>query len=293
MRTRHDRIPLACAGCDCTSLREPKYQPKITDRTLRQADIVRYLCSMVSRSAAPAPSLRSDVAVVLMGLPGSGKGTQAQLLETAGWSHINVGGLVRSEIAAGTEWGAQVLTTMQRGDLVPSQDVQRLIAKAMNSVDLPVVIEGYPRRLSEADTLPYICGPETMIVPFFLDVPLATALARVAQRLLCHLCGWVTKERLSTICARCGGSLISRNDDNVPGTVARRLEIFKCETVPLVELYRSNGQLEIIKSVRTELEVHEQILIRIRNRCAVRPSGRSTGVLQESWHVAIRGNTLK
>jgi Adenylate kinase len=94
----------------------------------------------------------AGLAMVLMGLPGAGKGTQAQLLADQGWSHINVGGLIRSEVAAETAWGIHAAALMHRGDLVPSQDIQSLVARELERRTLPVVIEGYPRRIREAYT---------------------------------------------------------------------------------------------------------------------------------------------
>lgn len=114
---------------------------------------------------------RTGLVVVLMGLPGAGKGTQAQLLADRGWSHINVGGLIRSEVAAETAWGIQAAAIMHRGDLLPSQDIQNLVVRELNRRTLPVVIEGYPRRITEAYTLPDIFGQGIQQIPVLLRVP--------------------------------------------------------------------------------------------------------------------------
>jgi adenylate kinase len=204
---------------------------------------------------------------VLIGLPGAGKGTQAQLLADQGWSHVNVGGLVRSEVAARTEWGKRAAAVMQRGDLLPSQDIQNLIARELRRGQPPVVIEGYPRRLSEAAGLPVLCGTGTTLVPILLDIPLAASAGRLAKRRVCDRCGQVTRGDRRSICPRCSGLLAGRADDRSQKTVARRMENFERETVPLIEYYRSRGELEIIDSLQDEISVHREIIMRIYARC--------------------------
>jgi adenylate kinase len=199
-------------------------------------------------------------------LPGAGKGTQAQLLADQGWSHVNVGGLARSEVAAGTEWGKRAAAVMERGDLLPSQDIQDLIADELRRGQPPVVIEGYPRRLSEAPSLPILCGAGTTLVPIFLDIPLATSAGRLAQRLVCDRCGRVTREGKWSACPRCSGPLAGRADDKSQDAVARRLQNFERETVPLIEYYRSRGELEIIDAGQDEASVHREIITRISAR---------------------------
>lgn len=202
-----------------------------------------------------------------MGLPGAGKGTQAQLLADQGWSHVNVGGLVRSEVAARTEWGKQAAAVMQRGDLLPSQDIQNLIARELRRGQPPVVIEGYPRRLSEAASLPVLCGTGTTLVPIFLDIPLAASADRLAKRRVCDRCGRVTRAGRRSICSTCSGPLAARADDRSQETVARRMQNFERETVPLIEYYRSRGELEVIDSLYDEMRVRREIIMRISARC--------------------------
>jgi adenylate kinase len=201
--------------------------------------------------------------VVLMGLPGSGKGTQAQLLADSGWSHINVGGLVRSEVAAATPWGIYAANVMRRGDLLPSGDIQNLVARELKNCPFPVVIEGYPRRLSEARTLPLLCGRKVTLVPVFLKVPRSTSIARLTKRLMCGLCGRVAKEGQGNVCPRCAGPLESRPDDRLRKVVERRLQNFERETVPLIAYYEAEGEVEAVDSTQDETKVHEEIIARI------------------------------
>jgi adenylate kinase len=212
----------------------------------------------------------SEVAVVLLGLPGAGKGTQAQLLAEHGWSHVNVGGMIRSEVAAETAWGVHAAAIMQHGDLLPSQDIQNLVRRELMHRRLPVVIEGYPRRITEAHTLPVIYKQRVRQIPVFLDIPRSMSIARLTKRLVCGRCGRVAKHGERDACATCSGPLACRPDDRVPETVSRRMQHFEHETLPLIAYYQERGELETVDSTLDESEVHEEIIARIAVRCGTK-----------------------
>jgi adenylate kinase len=205
--------------------------------------------------------------IALMGLPGAGKGTQAQLLARHGWSHINVGGLVRSEVAAGTGWGERAAAVMRRGDLVPSQAVQDLLAHELSGWKLPVVIDGYPRRLDEANSLPGLFRREIRLIYFLFDIPFEVAVLRLARRLVCGTCEYVARRGGYNTCPRCSGDLVVREDDNSREAVQRRLRNFERETVPLLEHYRSRGELEVINALPDEVQIYAELTARIERRC--------------------------
>jgi adenylate kinase len=211
--------------------------------------------------------MSSDVLVVLIGLPGAGKGTQAQLLARQGWFHINVGGLVRSEVAAATTWGAQAAARMRSGDLLPSQDVLDLLARELRRGTFPLVVDGYPRRLSEASTLPDLCAREVIFIPFFLDIPPEAAMARLAGRVVCGRCEYATRRTGHTACPRCSSPLVSRGDDSSREAIGRRLENFERETTLLIEYYRLHGELETVDALLDETSLHAEITSRIARRC--------------------------
>ena len=208
----------------------------------------------------------TEIVVFLIGLPGSGKGTQAQLLANTGWSHINVGGLVRSEVAECTPWGVNAASVMRRGELLPSEDIQGIIRRSLMHCEFPVVVEGYPRRLAEKDTLPTLCKKDLTLIPVLLEVPRATSVARLLGRLICGSCGKVAMKTRHDRCQSCEGPLISRLDDRMEDIVERRLAIFEKETVPLIDYYESIGELETIDATQDEMAVHSQMLARIAER---------------------------
>ena len=218
------------------------------------------------RQPVPSSSHR-EVVVVLLGRPGSGKGTQAQFLADSGWSHLNVGGLIRSEVAAGTSWGRYATTVMLRGDLLPSSEIQNLINRSYDQSKLPLVVEGYPRRVHEARTLPDLFGATTIRIPVFLDLPRAVSVSRLTTRLVCQACGHVTREGTSPTCPRCAGPLTSRADDRLAGAVRRRQALFESQTLPLIAFYRQRGELELIDATQDEAVIHSDMLHRIEARC--------------------------
>jgi adenylate kinase len=207
-----------------------------------------------------------DLAVVLLGRPGAGKGTQAQLLADDGWSHLNAGGLVRSEVAADTEWGRDAATLMQRGELLPSADIQALISRELRDCHPPLVIEGFPRRVEEAWTLRALCGPRLLQVVVLIDTPAGVACQRLASRLVCVRCGQVCPASPRPRCPACGGAVARRDDDRLVESVRRRMYLYESLTSPLVRLYEQQGLLEVICGTRSDRQVHDDLLARIGDR---------------------------
>jgi adenylate kinase len=227
---------------------------------------VGYAYRMVAAPVIEISGRAPEVVVLLLGLPGSGKGTQAQLLAKMGWSHVSAGGLVRSEVAMGTAWGRRAERMMQRGDLVPSSEIQGLLAPVLRDAQSPLVLEGYPKRLSEAISLSVLCQRAGPIIPFLLNVPQPVARHRLQGRRLCVECSWVTRAAQHTRCPRCGASLEMRRDDALDEAVLRRLQLFKTETLPLIAYYEGRGELESLDACATEMRIHKEIVSRIFRR---------------------------
>jgi adenylate kinase len=207
------------------------------------------------------------VAVILLGMPGAGKGTQAQLMAEAGWSHINVGGLVRAEVDVGTAWGKHAQAIMMRGELLPSSEIEALIIRQLRSIPMPIVVEGYPRRLSEVYTLPRLFGQATFLLPVLLEITQSDAISRLADRMICSACGWVTTSSSGRACSRCGDPLISRDDDRTDHVVRRRMQLFETETVPLIEHFCRTGRLATVPSDGSREMIHDALKKCIGERC--------------------------
>lgn len=180
--------------------------------------------------------------ILLIGPPGSGKGTQGQRLsDRLGLEHIAAGDLLRAEVAAGTPLGEQAAGLMQRGDLVPDELIielvlPKVIAAARASGYL---LDGFPRSVAQAEAVRYKvaeagAAPDAVL---YLDVPREELVRRILAR------------------ARTEG----RSDDNEQ-TVANRLRVFDEATAPLVDHYRERGLLHPIDATGDPDEITENIL---------------------------------
>ena len=180
--------------------------------------------------------------LVLLGAPGSGKGTQAaRLKEHLQVPHISTGDLLRAEVAAGSKLGLEAKEIMARGDLVSDAILLGMLEDRVSRPDTAngFILDGYPRNLAQAsalgDLLARIGQPMDCAVQ--LDVDSELLIARIAGR------------------AKAEG----RADDN-PESVRKRLEIYTGQTAPVVEYYRQHGMLTVVDGVGTLDEVFNRIL---------------------------------
>lgn len=199
--------------------------------------------------------------LIILGAPGSGKGTQAAKLVEKGYKHVSTGDLLRSEIAKGTELGQKVAGIISRGDLVDDRTVMALL-KANCDVDkVSYIFDGFPRNIAQAEMLEaeLLQGKQTLAVYFKID--LSILVSRVVNRRTCSKCGEIyniaTKPpRVSDTCDKCGavGSLTQRKDDTEE-VVTNRLQIFKDTVDPMLAFYKSKGVLVELDASMQEKDV--------------------------------------
>ncbi len=190
--------------------------------------------------------------VILLGAPGSGKGTVAGRLaaENANLKHVSSGDLLRGAVAKGTDAGREAKTYMDAGQLVPDALIAAMIKDvvAETTGDVTMLLDGFPRNLAQAETLAAMGAPVTRAV--LVDVPDAIIQDRIAGRRTCPKCkaGYHVKNlppKVEGICDVCGEKLVVRKDDN-PDTVADRLVVYHRETEPLIAYYEGKGLLRRI-----------------------------------------------
>jgi adenylate kinase len=202
--------------------------------------------------------------IVLLGPPGSGKGTQGDLIEGKfGFPRISSGDLLRDSVQRGTPLGRKAEAFMNRGELVDDDVVVDMIRERIGEADCRTgfILDGFPRTIPQAERLPDIDPGRDEIV---LDIRVEdqALIERLSARRICSACGSIhTLGEPGTepgACPACGGSLIQRDDDK-PEVIQRRLQVYHTQTAPLEEYYRS-------RDVYTEIEgagsVHE-VFVRI------------------------------
>lgn len=173
--------------------------------------------------------------IVLLGAPGSGKGTQAaNLVEKYGITHLSTGDMLRAEVSAGTELGVEAKKIMDAGQLVSDDIVLGMIKNNIESIDGGFLLDGFPRNLNQAEALDsLLAGIEQPIDKvIFFDVPFE-----------------IIKERLLSR---------GRSDDNEE-TIEKRRKVYESETAPLINYYTKQGKLVTVEGVGDVAEISQNI----------------------------------
>ncbi|XP_054468209.1 GTP:AMP phosphotransferase AK3, mitochondrial [Anoplopoma fimbria] len=191
---------------------------------------------------------------VIMGPPGSGKGTvSARITKTFGLKHISSGDILRANINAQTELGLLMKSCIDQGQLVPDDVMSRLILSDLRAMDHSSwLIDGYPRTVSQAEALDDGYSVDTVIN---LNVPFQTIKQRLTSRWTHLPSGRVynvdfNPPKVPGSDDVTGEPLVQRDDDT-PETVTRRLKAYQNQTEPVLEYYRSKGVLEIFSGTET------------------------------------------
>ena len=190
--------------------------------------------------------------VILLGAPGSGKGTIAGRLadEDANLKHVSSGDLLRGAVAKETSAGLEAKLYMEKGQLVPDTLIAEMIKDVIAETegDVTMLLDGFPRNVAQARILEETGAPIKSAV--LVDVPDEIIAERIAGRRSCPKCkaGYHVKAlppKVEGVCDRCGETLVIRKDDN-PDTVKDRLVVYHSETEPLIAFYEEKGLLKRI-----------------------------------------------
>ena len=190
--------------------------------------------------------------VILLGAPGSGKGTIAGSLasENANLRHVSSGDLLRGAVAKGTPAGVEAKGYMDKGALVPDALIAQMIKDVLAETtgDVTMLLDGFPRNVAQAEILEKTGAPIRSAV--LVDVPDAIIQDRISGRRTCPKCkaGYHVKAlppKVEGICDKCGATLVIRKDDN-PETVKDRLVVYHRETEPLIAFYEKKSLLRKI-----------------------------------------------
>jgi adenylate kinase len=204
--------------------------------------------------------------VVLLGAPGAGKGTQAQILqERFGYRQISTGDLLRQHRNAGTELGRAAEGYMKRGELVPDDVIITMVEGELREGEA-LLFDGFPRTVPQAEALDRLLVLRGRGLPRAVYFQIARPLLeeRLLGRWTNPRTGRVYHEKFNPpkvagICDEDGGELIQREDDK-PVTIAKRLDVFEAQTLPLVQYYGASGRLVQIDATRPIDEVTHVLL---------------------------------
>ncbi len=176
--------------------------------------------------------------LVLLGPPGSGKGTAGvQIADKLGVPRVVTSELLKLETRSGSEVGQLMASYMDRGDLVPDDLVIKTVASHLKNMS-GFVLDGFPRTVKQAQELEKMVDIDKVV---YLETRLAVAKQRNLARKVCKLCGFSPQPHLMS-CPRCGGELQKRADDSEQA-IERRFENYLRETSPLVDFYKAKGKL--------------------------------------------------
>ncbi|MGC2486637.1 MAG: adenylate kinase [Acidimicrobiales bacterium] len=187
--------------------------------------------------------------LVVLGKQGAGKGTQSDLLcQRYELAHVSTGDILRAAIAQGTPLGRQVKSILDAGELVSDDLVNSLVEVRLREPDAVkgAVLDGFPRNTEQAEALERIVGVGGIKLCIYIELANEIVIARLSSRRVCQVCGTVYKladtSAVSGVCEKCGGAVVQRSDDT-PEAIAKRLETFERETLPLLSFYESRKLL--------------------------------------------------
>ena len=205
--------------------------------------------------------------VVLLGAPGSGKGTQAQRLQSEfGILQVSTGDLLRKAVADATPLGLQAKASMDAGELVSDDLVLQMIRMRLAEPDAAngFILDGYPRNEAQADALAVVLEEigQPLDWAVLMDVDFAVLLKRLTGRRTCSLTGRVLNVYFSPqseldACTQAGGELMRRDDDN-EDTIRNRLNVYSSQTAPLIEHYGQRQQLKVVAADAEIDQVYER-----------------------------------
>ena len=209
--------------------------------------------------------------LVLLGPPGAGKGTLANLLKVSlKIKHVSTGDLLREELKNNSPVGIEAKKFIENGQLVPDELVTRLIEYKVKSGDISqagFLLDGFPRTKKQAEDLDKILKEAKYSIDYALDLEstLPVILKRLTGRRICRNCGAVfhitnRPSKNQGICDHCGGQLYQRADDKEE-TIKTRINVYAENTKPIIEYYKQQNKLLILDSDKESEVLQEELML--------------------------------
>lgn len=187
--------------------------------------------------------------IILLGPPGAGKGTQAELLEDRmGFVRLSTGDMLREAVRNNTDLGKKAKQYMDAGGLVPNEIIIGMMKEKISGISGAFLLDGFPRTVEQADAL---CDVVDIDVVINIDVDDDVLVDRLTKRRSCPKCNAVyhltnKPPKAEGVCDRCGEKLYQRDDDT-EATVKNRLVVYRKNTFPLIEYYEKKGKLFTVR----------------------------------------------
>ena len=222
-------------------------------------------------SMPPRKPLGKAWHLVLLGAPGVGKGTQADLLsERLACCHLSTGDVFRAAKCADAQDQSPAIQSalgcMKRGELVPDETVLGLISERLRCLHCSggFLLDGFPRTVAQAEALDELLKEENvpLTAVFDYELPLGKIVSRISGRRVCTRCKAVfhvetKRPQIVGICDQCGGALEQREDDH-PEAITVRMKVYEASTRPLIDFYKKRGLLVTINAEGTPEEVYKR-----------------------------------
>ncbi len=211
---------------------------------------------------------KNRLAIIMLGPPGAGKGTQARMIgEELRIPHISTGDMLRDALDRQTELGKKAKPFMESGSLVPDELVDAIVAERLAREDCAggFILDGYPRTIAQADNLRSILQKDgTRALTIGIEVPDHVLIERLSSRWTCPKCGKMFNANLDPdkaagLCDKCQSRLIQRKDDKAE-VISERLEVYRKLTQPLIEYFRNQGSYVEIDGNRPVNEIFASIM---------------------------------
>lgn len=207
--------------------------------------------------------------LLLVGAPGSGKGTQAKRIEEKyGLVQLSTGDMLRAAAKAGSEIGLKAKSVMDTGALVPDDIVIAIIAERIDRPDCVrgFILDGFPRTTAQAIALDRMLERKHLVLDHVIELKVdeAALTKRLVGRYTCVKCGTgyhdeFKKPRVPGVCDVCGSTVFTRRADDNPATVASRLAAYRAQTAPILPYYRNKGILKQVDGMAPIEEVTRQV----------------------------------
>ncbi len=213
------------------------------------------------------------LAIIMLGPPGAGKGTQARMMsEKLQFPHISTGDMLREALKNRTELGKRAQAYMESGGLVPDDLVDAIVAERLSREDCSkgVILDGYPRTIPQAQALQSLFDRDgTRILTMGVEVRDHVLLERLSSRWTCPKCGKMFNATLDPAkaggqCDECSTALVQRRDDTKE-VIAERIQVYHKNTQPLIEHYQKQGFYVGVNGDRAVDDIFRSIMDKIKN----------------------------